>query len=43
MAMPAGSTIEDLDIVEDIGTSQITGFVDTFADTLLLKAAVLSL
>lgn len=31
--------IEDLDVVEDICTRQITGFIDSFFDSLLFQAA----
>lgn len=43
MGVAAGSSVDNLDVVEHIGTRKITGFVDSFADTLALPiiAAVL--
>jgi len=38
MAMAAGSVVEDLDILEDVGTSEVAGFVDTLSNALLLQA-----
>ena len=37
--MPASTVVEYLDVIEDIGTGQVTGFVDTFFDALLFKTA----
>ena len=39
MAVAASSIVEDLDVVEDVGPRQFAGFVDAFADALLLQAA----
>jgi hypothetical protein len=33
----AGSIVEDLDVVEDIGTRQLAGLVDALAEALLLQ------
>lgn len=33
------SIIEHLDVIEDVGPCQFTGFVDPFADALLLQTA----
>jgi hypothetical protein len=38
MGVAAGSVVEDLDRVEDIGSSEIPGFVDALSDALLLQA-----
>lgn len=37
--MTTGSIAEDLDVVEDIGTGEIAGFINGLADTFLLQAA----
>ncbi len=39
MTMATGSIVKDLDVVEDVGTRHIPGFIDTFADSLFLQAA----
>ncbi len=39
MAVPAGTIVEHLDVVEDVGTGQVTCFIDTFLDALFLQAA----
>lgn len=39
MAMAPGAIVKDFDVIEDVGTSQITGFVDALADTLFFQAA----
>jgi hypothetical protein len=39
MTVLAGSIVEDLDVVEDVRTGQLTSFVDTFADALQLQVA----
>ncbi len=39
MAVAAGSIVERLDIIEDIGSGDIARFVDAFSDALLLQAA----
>ena len=39
IGMPAGSVVEDLDIIEDVGSGEVSGFVDAFSDTLLFQAA----
>ena len=36
--MASRSVIEDLDVIEDIGTGELTGFVDAFADSFLFQA-----
>jgi len=38
MAVSSRSIIKDLDVIEDIGTGELTGFVDTFADSFLFQA-----
>ncbi len=38
MTMATGSIVKDLDVVEDVGTRHIPGFIDTFADSLFLQA-----
>lgn len=38
MAVPAGPIVEHLDVIEDIGTSQITCFVHPFLDAFFLQA-----
>ena len=35
MAVTAGSVVEHLNVIEDVGSGQISGFVDAFADTFL--------
>ena len=37
--MAAGSIVEDLDVVEDVGACEFARLVDSFADALLLEAA----
>ncbi len=39
MTVAAGSIVEDLDVVEDVGPRQLARLVDAFADALLLQAA----
>ena len=39
MRMAAGSVVEDLDIVKNVGSGEVPGFVDAFSDALLLQAA----
>jgi hypothetical protein len=39
MTVAPGSIVKDFDVIEDIGPGQIPGFIDAFADTLLLQAA----
>lgn len=39
MAVTASLFVEDLDVVESIGSSYIFGFVDVFVDTLLLQTS----
>ena len=38
MAVAAGSVVEDLDIVEDVGTGEVPCFVDALLNALLLQA-----
>src|SRR5690606_2088446 len=38
MAVPSIPIVKDFNVVKDIGTGQITGFVDTLADSFLLQA-----
>jgi len=37
--MPAGPVVKRLDVIEDICTGKISGFIDAFLDALLLQAA----
>ena len=39
VAMTTGSIVEDLGVVEDIGTGEIAGLIEAFADTFLLQTA----
>lgn len=39
MAVAARSTVEDLDVVEDVGAGEFTGFIDALAYALFLQAA----
>jgi hypothetical protein len=39
MAVTAGSVVEHLNVIEDIGAGQIPGFVDAFTDPFLFQAA----
>jgi hypothetical protein len=39
MTVPAASIVEDLDVIENIGASEISCFVDAFADAFFFKAA----
>ncbi len=39
MTVATLSIVEDLDVVEDIDTGQVTGFVDAFADAFLFQTA----
>lgn len=39
MAVTPGTIVKDFDVIEDVGTSQISGFVDAFANSFLLQAA----
>lgn len=38
MTMAAGSVVEDLDIIEDVGAGEVSGFIDTFSNAFLLQA-----
>jgi hypothetical protein len=38
MAVASGSIVKDFDVIEDIGSRQISGFVDAFAYALLFQA-----
>ena len=38
MAVAAGSVVEDLDIVENVGSGEVAGFVDALLNALLLQA-----
>lgn len=37
--MTAGSIVEHLDVVEDIGSGELAGFVDSFLDPFLFQRA----
>jgi hypothetical protein len=37
MALPPALIVEHVNVIEDIGTSQIPGFVDPFSDALLFQ------
>jgi hypothetical protein len=37
--MAPHSIVKDFDVIEDIGTSQISSFVDALSDSLLFQAA----
>ena len=39
MTVAAGSVVERFDIVEDVGSSELSRFIDAFSDALLLQAA----
>jgi hypothetical protein len=39
MAVTAGSIVEDLDVVEDVGAGEFAGFVNALAYALFLQAA----
>ncbi len=39
MTVPAGTIVKRFNVIEDIGPGQITRFIDTFFDALLLQAA----
>lgn len=39
MAVAPGSIVKDFDVVEDISSGQISGFVDTFADAFFFQTA----
>jgi len=39
MAVPAGTIVKRLDIIGDIGSGQVTGFVDVLLDPFFLQAA----
>jgi hypothetical protein len=36
MAMTSAAIVKDFDVIEDVSTGQITGFVDALPDSLLL-------
>lgn len=36
MTVAAGSVVEGLDVIEDIGSGEVSGFVDAFPNALLL-------
>jgi hypothetical protein len=38
MAVAAGSVVEDLDIIEDVSSGEVAGFIDAFLNALLLHA-----
>ena len=37
--MPAGSIVKHLDVIEDVGTGELAGFIDALAHALLLQTA----
>ena len=37
--MPAGSIVEHLDVIEDVGAGELAGFIDALAHALFLQAA----
>ena len=39
MALTAGSVVEDLNAIERIGSGEVSGVVDSFADAFLLQTA----
>ena len=39
MAVAPGSIVKDFNVIEDIGPSQIPGFIDALADPLLFQTA----
>jgi len=39
VAMTAGTIVEDLDVVEHVGASELAGLVDAVADAFLFQAA----
>lgn len=39
MAVTAGSVVEHLNVIEDVGPGQFPGFVDAFADPFFFQAA----
>jgi hypothetical protein len=38
MTVVPGSVVEDLDIIENVGAGEVSGFVDAFSNTFLLQA-----
>ena len=39
MAVAAGSIVEHLDVIEDVGAGELAGFVDALAHAFFLQAA----
>ena len=39
MAVATGFIVEDFDVIEDVSTRQVAGFVNALANPLLLQAA----
>ena len=39
MAVPAGTIVKRLDVIADVGSGQVTGFVAVFLDPFFLQAA----